>query len=130
MSQYDDLYNADVSLLLSIEGDDLIYWPLGNAANTKTIQAIAVDKKPRLVPAANDTEEFRECQVMISRLSDTTGHIAPTVAGFRGAGAPDQVRSWLGLNWFVIDVVADEDPGFHVLTLRDKCIPKEYEFGE
>ncbi|HYG78682.1 MAG TPA: hypothetical protein VEK08_27020 [Planctomycetota bacterium] len=128
-SRFDDIVAADTPMFLAEFGESKVYRPLGVGANDKTISMILVDAKPRLVPAASSAQEFNECEVKISSRNNTEGHVSPSIAGHQGQTA-DQILNLHGIaTWYVVDRYDDEDPSFHVLVLRDKCFPKDHEYG-
>jgi hypothetical protein len=123
MSRFDDLIAADVPFFLSELGDTITYRPLGNALNDKQISAILVDEKPERYFAPNSATEFEQIRIKISGRANVEGHIAPSIAGFKGQ-VPDQVLNLLSKTWYVIDLEPDNDRDMHVLVLRDKCLDK------
>lgn len=125
MSEFDDQMEDAVSSFEDVFGDSAtLHLAVNDSATPVTV--LMVTAKPRLVPAASVDQEYRELELRISRAA----YSVPQV--LFGGQPGDWFTGLVGepnRNWWVVDLLPENDPTTHRVLLRDKEFPKEYAFG-
>lgn len=95
---------------------------------TLEVTVMKITAKPKLIPAPGADQEYREMEV---RISAARYPVPKTLfAGYECDWFTDLCEvDGQDVEWWIVDLVAENDASTHRLVLRNKQIPKEYEFG-
>jgi len=125
VSDFDDQMSDAIGGAEDVFGDSAtLHLAINNSAVAVTV--LMVTAKPRLIPAASEDQEYRELELRISAAR------YPNPQVLFGGQEGDWFTGLVGetnQQWWVVDLLPENDPTMHRVLLRDKEVPKEYAFG-